>query len=227
MPPKQADRGVYGVGRRRTSSWKTDTNKDKHTQACKDRELCTYRERKAISAQKGLTGAITQTLGKWKTRKLEEALKKLQQAADNNDMRPLWKFESNLRMNKTANRVAIKKKGGSECHGLNETLKRSEEWAQECFVEGQARLKPQVGHSGNRMGKEMATISPNIQEIRQRASLAQVIKEEPETGTWMNQAYTELDIDREIRNLANRKAHGGDGIPGELCEETWRWAIKQ
>ena len=66
--------------------------------------------RMAIRTKQGLTGAITQTLGKWKTRKLEESLKKLQEAADNNDMLPIWDFQIKLRMNKTKNRVEIKKK---------------------------------------------------------------------------------------------------------------------
>ena len=63
-------------------------------------------------------------------------------------------------------------------------------------------------------------ISPNLQEIRQRASSAQIVKEEPGTETWMNQSDTEHDIDREIRKLSDRKAHGDDGIPGEEYKET-------
>ena len=72
----------------------------------------------------------------------------------------------------------------------------------------------------------MATISPNLQEIRQHASLTQVIKEEQETETWMRHAYTELDTGREIWNMAKRKANGGDGIPGEDYKATRQWAIK-
>ena len=49
--------------------------------------------------------------------------------------------------------------------------------------------------------------------------------EEPEIETWRNQVYEEQDIDRELRNLANRKAHGNGGIPGESYEATRQWAI--
>ena len=50
--------------------------------------------------------------------------------------------------------------------------------------------------------------------------------EEPEIETWRNQVYEEQDIDRELRNLANRKAHGNDGIPGEAYRETRQWETK-
>ena len=82
------------------------------------------RRRLAIRAKQGLTGTTTQTLGKRTTRRLEASLKKLQHAAGNNDVRPIWEFQSNLRMNKTENHVAIKKKDGAECQGIGGTLKR-------------------------------------------------------------------------------------------------------
>ena len=81
-----------------------------------------------IRAKQGLTGTIAQTLGKWKTRQLEASLKKLQDAAGNNDTQSIWGFQSKLRMNKTASHVAIKKQDGAECQGLDETLKRWGEW---------------------------------------------------------------------------------------------------
>ena len=76
------------------------------------------------------------------------------------------------------------------------------------------------------MGGGIVKVSPNLQEIRQQASTTQVIKEEPETETWLNQEHAELDIDREIRNLSSRKARGGDGIPGATYKETRQRAIK-
>ena len=53
-----------------------------------------------------------------------------------------------------------------------------------------------------------------------------IAKEEPEIETWRYQDYEEQDIDRELRNRANRKAHGNDGIPGAAYKETRQWAIK-
>ena len=46
------------------------------------------------------------------------------------------------------------------------------------------------------------------------------MKEEPGIETWLNQDCGEQDIDRELRNLAKRKAHGNGGIPGEEYKET-------
>ena len=66
----------------------------------------------AIRSKQGLSGNITHILVKWKTRQLEASLKKLQEAADNNDMKPIWQFQSKLRMATTTNRVAIKNKMG-------------------------------------------------------------------------------------------------------------------
>ena len=49
-----------------------------------------------------------------------------------------------------------------------------------------------------------------LTDIRQHSSLTKIIAEDPEIDTWLNQAYTDQDIDVEIRNLANRKAHSND-----------------
>ena len=54
----------------------------------------------------------------------------------------------------------------------------------------------------------------SLTEIRQQEKLTNVIAEGPDTKPWLNQAYAEQDIGAEIRNLADRKARGNDGIPG-------------
>ena len=51
----------------------------------------------------------------------------------------------------------------------------------------------------------------DLQLARQQEAIAKTIQEEPETETWINQEYGEQDIDRELRNLENQKAHGSDG----------------
>ena len=51
------------------------------------------------------------------------------------------------------------------------------------------------------------------------------MREEPHIETWPNQDYEGQDIDIELRKLANRKAHGTDGIPGEAYKETGQWAV--
>ena len=122
-------------------------------------------------------------------------------------MQPIWEFRSKLLMGETSNHVAIKKKDGAERHGLTETLKRWEERRQEFFRKDQGRLKPRIGRiSETEWNKEMMIIAPSIREIRQRASLTQIIKGEPDTEKWTNQSYTEQDIGREIRNLPEEKS---------------------
>ena len=51
-------------------------------------------------------------------RQLEDSLQELQEAADNNDMQPIWKYQSRLRMNTMNNQASIKKKDGEECQGM-------------------------------------------------------------------------------------------------------------
>ena len=69
----------------------------------------------AIRTKQGLKGTTARTLGKWKTRQSEASLRKLQEESDDNDMLPIFDLQNKLRMNKTANRVAIKKQDGTEC----------------------------------------------------------------------------------------------------------------
>ena len=64
-----------------------------------------------------------------------------------------------------------------------------------------------------------------LQTIRQHASITKITQLEPETETWINQEYAEQDIDRRLRGLANRKAHGCDGIPGKEYNATRKWEI--
>ena len=56
-----------------------------------------------------------------KSRQLEASLRKLQEE-DNNDMNPIWNYQSKLRMSTMNNQVAIKKKDGTECQRMEETL---------------------------------------------------------------------------------------------------------
>ena len=68
-------------------------------------------------------------------------------------------------------------------------------------------------------------ISENLREIRLQDILTQIIQDEPETETWINQAYAEQDIDREIWNLSDIKARGDGGIPGDAYKATRQWEI--
>ena len=119
------------------------------------------------------------------------------------------------------------KQDGTEFQGVDETLKRWGEWTNECFSKSQDSLKPRIEHiSEEEWGKEVIKPPGNLYEIRRQAELTQIAKEEPGIETWINQDYEEQDINRELWNLANRKAHGNDGIPGEAYRETRQWETK-
>jgi len=79
-------------------------------------------------------------------RQLENALQKLQEAADNNDMQPIWKYQSRIRMSNANNQAIIKKKDGTDCQGMGEMLTRWEEWTKECFSKEQSELKPKISY---------------------------------------------------------------------------------
>ena len=106
-------------------------------------------------------------------------------------------------------------------------MKRWGAWAAECFSKKQDQLTPKIVHIQElEWGEEEMHINEDLQLIRQQAALTKIIQEAHDTETWLNQEYDELDIDRELRNLASRKAHGSDGIPGEAYKATRAWAIK-
>ena len=81
-------------------------------------------------------------------------------------------------------------------------------------------------HRRIRVREELMETIENLYDIRQQPGLTRIMREGPEKETWINQDYKEKDIDREIRHLERRKAHGNGGIPGEAYEATRKWEIK-
>ena len=128
------------------------------------------RKRKAaVRNQRGLSGKIASTLGKWRTRQLESSLKKLQDAADNNDMKPIWQYQRKVRTINTNSQATIKKKDGTDCQGMEETIKRWEEWAKENFSKEQKELKPKISYiSEQEREKDFIEPTEDIQRIRER-----------------------------------------------------------
>ena len=76
------------------------------------------------------------------------------------------------------------------------------------------------------MGKDDIQIGPVMIGIRKRSRLQQIIHRRPDVETWLNQDYTEHDIDKELRRLANNRAHGSDGIQGEAYNARSKRAIQ-
>ena len=107
-------------------------------------------------------------------------------------------------------------------------MKRWEEWAAECFSKKSDQITPKIVDIQEQEweAEEEMHIGDDIQLIRQQSALAKIIQEEPDAETWLSREYDEQDIDRELRNLSNRKAHGSDGVPGEAYKATRTWAIK-
>ena len=62
--------------------------------------------------QRGLSGEIASALGKWRTLQLETSLKKLQAAAGDNDMKPIWQYQKKIRMANANNQAIIKRRAG-------------------------------------------------------------------------------------------------------------------
>ena len=185
------------------------------------------RKKKETRAKHGLTGTINSTQEMRHTRKLEEESGRLQKAAGQNNMQPIWGYRRRLRTNTNAGNISIKKMDGTERQGMTETMKRLGEWAAEFFRKKEDQLTPKIEHIQELgWGGEEMQIGEGIQLIRQQEALAKIIQEEPETETWRNQEYDEQDIGREIRNLSGRKAHGSDGIPGDAYKATRKWATK-
>ena len=120
-----------------------------------------------------------------------------------------------LRIDKGTNNNAIKKKDGEERQGMTDTLLIWEEWEEERLGKDKTILQPKIGHiQGKEWGKQTMQIIDSPTEIRQQARITRITADEPDTETWLNQAYAEQDSGAGIRNLANRKLHGNDGIPG-------------
>merc|ERR1712105_519867 len=192
------------------------------------RYINTARKRRAaVRNQRGLSGKIASTLGKWRTRQLENSLRKLQEAADNNDMGPIWQYQRKIRMTNTNNQAIIKKEDGTDCQGIEETIKRWEEWAKKNFSKEQEELIPKISHiTEQEWEKKFIKPPEDIKQIRENSTLMKMMKKYPEIEEWLNRPYEEEDIMTEIKSLALKKAHGNDGIPGGAYKATMKWAVK-
>ena len=105
---------------------------------------------------------------------------------------------------------------GPDCQGMRETMNR---WAVVdigVLQQGKTLLRPRIERTRDLGRGGEIQVPENLQIARQQATHTKIITEEPETDTWLNQEYADQDIGRELRNMANRKAHGRDDIPGEV-----------
>ena len=64
------------------------------------------------------------------------------------------------------------------------------------------------------MGKDDIRTKEDIKLISKQARITRILQSETDIETWIGQEYKGQEIDIAHRNLAIRKAHGIDGIPG-------------
>ena len=74
-------------------------------------------------------------------------------------------------------------------------MQRWGEWTSECFRKHKDQLIPKIEHIHDlEWGKEETQVEEDLRTTRQKAAIAKIIQEEPETETWLNQEYAEQVI---------------------------------
>ena len=121
--------------------------------ANKEPHLRGKRAEKATDQNFVLAGTVNNIIERGQTRKKEKQENRLQKEEDQNNMQPIWDSQRRLRMNTTAKDIAIKKTYGAECHGMKDTMKRWEEWAEECFRKKRTNNAINRTDTRTRMGK--------------------------------------------------------------------------
>ena len=102
-------------------------------------------------------------------------------------MRPIWKYQINIRINTTHSQAIIKKKDGTECQGMTEMLERWEEWAKECFSKEHKDLAPRIMHITEKEWEGNFLEAPEgLQEIRRNADITKITKDKPEIESRLN-----------------------------------------
>jgi len=69
-------------------------------------------------------------------------------------------------------------------------------------------------------------IDPDLEEIRANSQLRTTIHQHPKIRKWVTSEYTEKELTKAISKLKNKKAHGIDGIPGEVYKYLEQWLQK-
>ena len=92
-------------------------------------------------------------------------------------MKPIWQYQRKVRTINTNSQATIKKKDGTDCQGMEETIKRWEEWAKENFSKEQKELKPKIPYiSEQEWGKNFIEPTEDIQRIRENSTLMKMMK---------------------------------------------------
>merc|ERR1712112_411429 len=84
-------------------------------------------------------------------------------------------------------------------------------------------IEPQNRQNAPPDNKQPISIHLDLQYIRTNSLLHQTLKNQPILHEMLTREYTKQEINQAITQLKNRKAHGTDGIPGEVYEELKDW----
>jgi len=131
-----------------------------------------------------LNGQIGALNRKWYNRKLDQQANELQQAADNNNMQPLWDYQKNLKKHRNKSKhTTMHTEEGTETHDANQTLKRWTQWIQQRFSQTtQENENIEIEHIKEQTWNEMEnalknntttttqTIHPNLRTIREHTT---------------------------------------------------------
>ena len=93
---------------------KTDTNHQWRTHGSANHELYTQKRRKKDHATIRTRRNNKRHTGKMANKKIERTEIRLQKAAGQNYMQPIWDFQRSLRANTTSRNIAIEKTDGIE-----------------------------------------------------------------------------------------------------------------
>jgi len=187
-----------------------------------------------------LNGQIGALNRKWNNRKIEQQAKELQNAADNNNMKPLWDYQKNLKKHKNKSKhTTMYTEEGTETHDTTQTLTRWTQWIQQHFSKPEQENKDiQIEHIDEQTWDEIEKttklntttttqqtqpIHPNLTTIREHAQLIQAQQKNPQIANMLLKDYTQKDIQQAIKRLKNNKAHGSDGIPAEAYKAINTW----
>ena len=159
----------------------------------------------------------------WLSRKIQEDAKKLQKASESMNMTPIWKYTKLMRHNNKNSHHPIKKLDGTHTKNAQEEIERWQEYIKEQFYIDPETTTPKITHiTENQWGtidqqkEQAANIPDTLQHIRKHSQLAQLNEENEHIHTWLTTDYTEAEVKKAIMGLKNNKAHGSDGIPGEV-----------
>ena len=159
---------------------------------------------------------------KRQTRKIgeEEEAGRLQKSADRNNTHKIWGFRIRIRAAASTKNIEIKKMDGSECQGMSETMKRWEEWTAEFRIKEIPYYSKEENTYVILSGDKVNYKRPRTYELSDcRPRLPRSLQKSQRRKHGSIKNIPSMTFGRELRNMANGKENGNDGVPGEAYGE--------